>query len=100
MKITRNMYVENTAASRELEVYATNDRNLYFCQIKYVINNLHKKYVKGSFDGTKAIVAFYHVTTAASNKYFKEFGYKFSVTERWTAAYNLLENYMEEITEA
>lgn len=100
MKITRNMYVENTAASRELEVYAINDRNIYFYQIKSVISNLQKKYVKGNFDATKAIVAFYHITTNASNKYYKEFGYRFSVTERWTAAYNLLENYMEEITEA
>lgn len=100
MKITKNMYVENTDASRELELYANNDRDIYFYQIKPVIANLHKKYVKGNFDGTKAIVAFYHVTTAASNLYNKEFGYKFSVTERWTAAYNLLQEYMEEITEA
>lgn len=100
MKITKNMYVENTDASRELEVYAMNNRNIYFYWIKPIIGNLHKKYVKGTFDGTKALISFYHVTTAASKEYFKEFGYKFSVTERWTAAYNLLENYMEEITEA
>lgn len=100
MKITKNMYVENTAASRELEVYAINDRNIYFYQIKPVIANLNKKYVKGNFDATQAIVAFYHVATVASNKYLKDFGYKFSVTERWTAAYNLLQNYMEDIEEA
>lgn len=100
MKITRNMYVENTAASRELEVYAINDRNIYFYKIKPVIANLQKKYVKGNFDATKAIISFYHVATAASNKYLKDFGYKFSVTERWTAAYNLLQNYMEDIEEA
>ena len=52
-----------------------------------------------NFDATKAIVAFYHVATAASNLYNKEFGYKFSVTERWTAAYNLLQEYMEDIAE-
>ena len=100
MKITRNMYVENTCESRELELYTNNDRDLYFYQIKPVIANLHKKYVKGNFDATKATIAFYHVATAASNKYLKDFGYKFSVTERWTAAYNLLQEYMEEITEA
>lgn len=100
MKITKNMYVENTDASRELELYAENESNIYFNQIKPVISNLQKKYVKGNFDATKAIISFYHVATAASNKYFKEFGYKFSVTERWTAAYNLLQNYMEEIKEA
>lgn len=99
MKITKNMYVENTYESRELAVYAINNRNIYFYQIKPVISNLQKKYVKGNFDATKAIVAFYHVTTAASNLYNKEFGYKFSVTERWTAAYNLLQEYMEDITE-
>ncbi len=100
MKITRNMYVENTDASHELELYAMNSRNIYFCWIKPIIGSLHKKYVKGNFDATKAIVAFYHGATAASNLYNKEFGYKFSVTERWTAAYNLLQEYMEEITEA
>lgn len=100
MKITKNMYVENTDASRELELYADNDRDIYFYQIKPVITNLQKKYVKGSFEATQAIVAFYHVATAASNKYYKEFGYKFSVTERWTAAYNLLQDYMEAIKEA
>ena len=101
MKITKNMYVENTDASRELELYANNDRDVYFKHIKPVIANLQKKYVKGSFEATQAIIAFYHVATAASNKYyFKEFGYKFSVTERWTAAYNLLQAYMEETKEA
>lgn len=100
MKITKNMYVENTEASRELELYADNDREVYFKRIKPVISNLQKKYVKGNFDATKAIISFYHVATAASNRYFQEFGYKFSVTERWTAAYNLLQNYMEEIKEA
>ena len=99
MKITKNMYVENTDASRGLAVYAINNRNIYFHWIKPVISNLQKKYVKGNFDATKAIVAFYHVTTAASNFYNKDFGYKFSVTERWTAAYNLLQEYMEDITE-
>lgn len=100
MKITKNMYVENTDESKELEVFAINDRYIYLYQIKPVISNLQRKYVKGIFDATKAITAFYYVTTAASNKYYVDYGYKFSVTERWTAAYNLLENYMEEITEA
>lgn len=100
MKITRNMYVENTEESRELELYAMSDFIIYTYHIKPVIANLHSKYVKGNFDGAKGIIAFYHVATAASNQYQKEFGYKFSVTERWTAAYNLLQNYMEDIEEA
>lgn len=100
MKITKNMYVENTDASRELELYAENDNNIYFQHLQPVIKNLKKKVVKGVFDEEKATMAFYHVATAASNKYFKEFGYKFSVTERWTAAYNLLQDYMEAIKEA
>ena len=100
MKITKNMYVDNTDASRELELYANNDREVYFKEIKPGIANLQKKYVKGNFEATKAIIAFYYAANAASNKYFKEFGYKFSVTERWTAAYNLLQDYMEEIKEA
>ena len=100
MKITKNMYVENTDASRELELYAENDSNIYFQHLQPVIKNLKKKVVKGVFDEEKATMAFYHAAVAASNKYFKEFGYKFSVTERWTAAYNLLQDYMEEIKEA
>ena len=100
MKITKNMYVKNTSESRELEVYTENDNNIYFHHLQPVIKCLKKKVVKGVFDEEKAIAAFYYVATAASNKYFAEFGYKFSVTERWTAAYNLLQDYMEAIKEA
>lgn len=43
MKITKNMYVENTDASRELELYAENDNNIYFQHLQPVIKNLKKK---------------------------------------------------------
>ena len=97
MKITKNMYVENTAASRELELYVYNDRNIYLHQIKPLISNLQRKFARGDYNATKAIVAFYHITTNASNKYYKEFGYKFSVTERWTSAYYILQEFIEDI---
>lgn len=100
MKITRNMYVENTQESRELELYAKGDFITYTYHIRPVIANLHNKYVKGTFDGAKGIIAFYHATTTASDSYFKNYGHKFSVTERWTAAHNLLHEYLGEITKA
>ena len=93
MNITKNMYVEDTAASRELEMYVYNDRNIYLHQIKPLISNLQRKFARGDYNATKAVVAFYRITTNAS----KEFGHKFSVTERWTAAYYILQEFIEDI---
>ena len=99
MKITKNMYVNNTAESRELELYMENTRDLYFRCIIPAINNLKKKMARGVFDKEKATILFYHVATKASEAYNRDFGYKFTVTERWTAASNVLEQWLDDIME-
>lgn len=99
MKITKNMYYQDSEESRELYWYAVNDSLLYSQMIMPCIRNLQKKYVKGTFDKEKAVVAFYHIATEASNRYFKEFGYKFDVTARWTSASDMLSYFMEDIAE-
>jgi hypothetical protein len=52
---------------------------------------------KGVFNADKAIDAFYHVADAASKQYHKDFGYLFTVTERFTAATDMVDYYMENI---
>ena len=96
MKITKNMYYNDTVNSRELYLYATNtkevwDRNLYFAYV-----NLEKKIKKGTFDREKAVEMFYHTATLASDLYYKNYGFKFSVTERWTAAIDLRNDFCSE----
>ena len=106
MKHTKNMIVKETAESRELVLYITNDSELYHQQITYIINNLAKKYKKGQYDKEKAIDAWYYAAEAGAKKYTKEFAWMgqersiFDVTARYTAAAELEEYYKEAIEEA
>lgn len=86
MTRTKSMIYKETAESRELFLYATNDGRLYTRMIKPVIENLRKKAVKGNYDKEKAIDAYYHIATEASKMYNKDFGYSFNVQDRFTAA--------------
>lgn len=97
MKRTKNMIYKETTESRELFLYATNDGNLYRQMATPIINNLRKKAQKGVYDREKAVDAWYSVATEASNKYNRDFGYSFSVTDRFTAAVDMAEYYEEEI---
>ena len=97
MKHTKNMYYEESTESRELFLYATNNGNLYEQAIIPIINNLRKKAEKGLYDSEKAIDAWYPVATMASDKYKKDFGYSFTVQERYTVAVDMEECYREEI---
>lgn len=97
MRHTKNMIYKETAESRELFLYATNDGNIYRNNVTPIINNMHKKAVKGEYNREKAVDAWYNVATIASNKYFKEFGYKFDVTARYTVAVEMAEYYEDEI---
>ena len=97
MKRTKSMIYKETTESRELFLYATNDGNLYLQMATPIINNLRKKAQKGVYDREKAVDAWYNVATEASNKYNKDFGYSFSVTDRFTAAVDMVEYYEEEI---
>lgn len=102
MKITKNMYYKEDENSRELTLFAVNESLLYSRCIVPVIKNLHHKFLKGTFDADRAVEAFYYVATDAAKEYDKMFpasGCIFSVTARWTTAKNLLDYYMQDITE-
>lgn len=97
MKRTKSMTYHETTESRELFLYATNDGNLYRQMVTPIINNLRKKAAKGIYNSDKAVDAWYNVATAASAKYNKDYGYSFSVQDRFTAASDMEEYYREEI---
>lgn len=97
MKHTKNMYYENTTASNELFLYATNDGELYRHMATPIINNMRKKAVKGLYNPEKAVDAWYNMATEASKQYNKDFGYSFTVQERYTAAVDMEAHYREEI---
>lgn len=95
MKKTANMIYRPSAESRELYLVADNESKLYpmKCAIE---SNLIKKLEKGVYDAEKATIAFFHLTTEASRQYMKDFGYAFNVTERWTAAQDMRDDFISE----
>ena len=86
MKRTKSMKYNETAESRELVLYATNCGDLYRQMITPAIENLKKKAAKGKYDADKAVDLYYYIATEASKRYNREFGYSFSVADRFTAA--------------
>ena len=86
-----------TTESKELFLFATNDSFLYHHHTEPIIKNLKKKAEKGIYNSEKAVDLYYYLATAASEKYYKDFGYKFSVTDRYTAAVDLETYYNDEI---
>lgn len=99
MKRTKNMIYKASDEARELFLYATNSGVLYNRQIKPSIENLRKKARKGTFDKDKAADLFYYVATSASAMYDKDFGFSFSVQQRFTAAVDMVDFYIDEIEE-
>lgn len=99
MKRTKNMIYKASDEARELFLYATNSGVLYDRQIKPSIENLGKKARKGTFNKDKAADLFYYVATSASAMYDKDFGFSFSVQQRFTAAVDMVDFYIDEIEE-
>lgn len=97
MKRTKNMVYQESEGSRELFLYATNDGDLYRSMVSPIIANLKKKAAKGIYDAEKAADAFYYVATEASRHYCRDFGYSFSVTDRFTVAVDMAEYYKDEV---
>jgi hypothetical protein len=97
MKHTKSMTYNETTESRELFLYATNDGDLYRQMTTPLITNLKKKAAKGVYNSDKAVDAYYHIATEASEKYNKDYGYKFTVQERFTAAVDMEEYYRDEV---
>lgn len=98
-KEVKNMIYKASDEARELFLYATNSGVLYDRQIKPSIENLRKKARKGTFDKDKAADLFYYVATSASAMYDKDFGFSFSVQQRFTAAVDMVDFYIDEIEE-
>lgn len=96
MKRTKNMIYKPTVESHELFLYTINDGFLYKHHTMPIINNLVKKAKKGLYDCNKAVDLYYNLATAGSDKYNKDFGYKFSVQDRFTCAVELEEYYRED----
>ena len=97
MKRTSSMIYRESEESRELFLYAINNGNLYRSMTKNVLDNLEKKVKKGIYDREKAVDAWYSVATKASECYYKDFGYRFGVTDRFTVAVDMAEYYEEQI---
>lgn len=103
MKRTKSMIYTPSTEARELTLYAVNTQRLYSMMIVPVVRNLAKKYSKGAFDADKAIDAFYPVACEAARMYCREFArledapHVFSVTDRFTTAADMVEEYMENI---
>lgn len=73
-----------------------------FCMIarlSRVSKTSEKKTRKGTFDKDKAADLFYYVATSASAMYDKDFGFSFSVQQRFTAAVDMVDFYIDEIEE-
>lgn len=96
MKHTRSMYYNPTTESKELFLFITNDSFLYHHHTQPIIENLKKKAVKGIYETEKAVDLYYYLATAGSEKYFKDFGYKFNVTDRYTVAVDLEAYYKDD----
>lgn len=105
MKKTKNMYVKETAESRELTIFIENNADLYTRYILPVCQNLNKHYKRGNYSREKAINAFYPVATAGARLYSKtfadlrDFQYIFNVTARYTTAAELEKSFMDLIKE-
>ena len=89
MKRTASMKYNPTTESRELLLYTEHNLKIFDRHLMPAILNLERHAKKGVYDEQKAIDLLYYVTTAASDEYNKEFGYKFSVADRFTAAVEL-----------
>jgi len=88
-----------TIESRELALYTINSGELYRGQAGAIIKNLAHKMSEGKFDKVLAVKAFTYLADSGSKLYDKDFGYKFSASDKREAAAEILDHYMEEITE-
>ena len=92
-----------TIESRELALYTLNNGELYRGQATAIIANMARKMKQGKFDKELAVKAFEYLASDGAKMYTKEFGTPnariFSKADRIEAAKEMLEHYMEQITE-
>lgn len=99
MKRTSSMIYKPSENAEALYICTVNDGDLYRSTIQPIIDNLRKKYQRGTFNPEKAADAFYPVATEEANRLRKQFGEVYSVQDRWTVAVDMVDRYMENITE-
>lgn len=93
------------AAATELEMYITNDGQIYRSRIQPIIKNLAKKKSKGQYDPKKAVKAWMYAVEDGAKKYAKEFDSPnnwhkiFDKQTREAVAKELAKFYEEEIDE-
>jgi len=87
---------------RELELFITNNGNLYKQRIKPIIKNYRRKIGKGVYDEKLASKGFLHAVADGIREYNKEFGAASMILTRQQkeeVALLLLRNYQDEIRE-
>ena len=99
MKRTKSMIYKPTEEARELFMYTDNNGDLWRKMGEAYAECLKKKIKKGNYNSDKAVDLLYRLTTAASDQYKREFGYSFSVQDRFTAAVDLEKDLFETLTE-
>lgn len=99
MKHTKNMVYKQTDSSEALYICTINDGDLYRQTITPIIESMKKRYQRGTFDREKAADAFYPVATEEARRLHQQFGEVYSVTDRYTCAIDMVDRYMENITE-
>ena len=97
MKHTKSMVYKPSVESCELFLYTVNNGDLYEYMTSPIIENLKKKAKKGVYDSQKAIDIYYNLATAGSKAYYKDFGYSFSVQDRFTCAVDMENYYKDEV---
>lgn len=93
MTRSKNMIIKETIESTELYLFAINESCLKN-RFRAVCENLNRYSLKGTYDHEKAIDAFYPVFCEASKlyaKYFASDDWRFSVSDRFTAAAEMVE---------
>ena len=93
------MVYKPSTESVELCNYAANNGELWESCLKGTIASLKRKALAGKYDSNLAVDSYYNVACKASDYYFKDFGYRFSVTERFTAAVDLEQYFRETVFE-
>ena len=98
MKITKSMYYCESPEAEDLYLYIVNDGDLYF-EIVSACKTLAKHLKKHEYSKDKAIGYYYRIASKGAKKYKQELGNNFSVTNRYTVAVDLEENFFERVEE-
>jgi hypothetical protein len=97
----RSLSQPDEHAAQELELYVSNDSQLYHSQFIPIVKNLMKRRAAGTYNHEKAAKLFLYLADAGARKYYKEFGtqrggFKFDLATRWAVAKSLRDSFETE----